>query len=243
MQAGGRRFDPVRLHHVRLHPLSRRRVGCSPARVCAGLSGDGSGLAGAGPCIARGFAGAACACVCVRGCSLLIVNQVLVRLWARRASRAALGWRVLCMSAWVVWGCPWLCWHGCLTRAAALRNAAAGADAAAGFRGVLCVLSCMTIACAFAHASRLIENGMLACFVLGLFCVLGLGVDGSCAWWVGLAACGWALGSSLDGSGFGARAAALACEHEKGIWWMPWRQEAMKDVARCEKPGGAASRL
>ena len=27
----------------------------------------------------------------------------------------------------------------------------------------------------------------------------------------------------------------------KGIWWMPWRQEAMKDVARCEKPGGDAS--
>jgi hypothetical protein len=24
---------------------------------------------------------------------------------------------------------------------------------------------------------------------------------------------------------------------EKGIWWMPWRQEAMKDVARCDKPG------
>ena len=32
-------------------------------------------------------------------------------------------------------------------------------------------------------------------------------------------------------------------EYEKGIWWMPWRQEAMKDVARCENPGGAASRL
>ncbi len=29
----------------------------------------------------------------------------------------------------------------------------------------------------------------------------------------------------------------------KSIWWMPWRQEAMKDVARCEKPRGAASRL
>jgi hypothetical protein len=28
---------------------------------------------------------------------------------------------------------------------------------------------------------------------------------------------------------------------EKGIWWMPWRQEAMKDVARCEKPGLGAS--
>jgi hypothetical protein len=33
------------------------------------------------------------------------------------------------------------------------------------------------------------------------------------------------------------------CEHEKGVRWMPWHQEAMKDVARCEKPWGAASRL
>ena len=32
-------------------------------------------------------------------------------------------------------------------------------------------------------------------------------------------------------------------EREKGIRWMPWHQEAMKDVARCEKPRGAASRL
>jgi hypothetical protein len=31
-------------------------------------------------------------------------------------------------------------------------------------------------------------------------------------------------------------------EYEKGIRWMPWHQEAMKDVARCEKPRGAASR-
>ena len=31
-------------------------------------------------------------------------------------------------------------------------------------------------------------------------------------------------------------------EQEKGIRWMPWHQEAMKDVARCEKPWGAASR-
>ena len=30
---------------------------------------------------------------------------------------------------------------------------------------------------------------------------------------------------------------------KKGVWRMPWRQEAMKDVARCEKPWGAASRL
>ena len=32
-------------------------------------------------------------------------------------------------------------------------------------------------------------------------------------------------------------------ECEKGTWWMPWRREAMKDVARCDKPRGAASRL
>jgi hypothetical protein len=31
-------------------------------------------------------------------------------------------------------------------------------------------------------------------------------------------------------------------EYEKGIGWMPWHQKAMKDVARCEKPRGAASR-
>ncbi len=35
----------------------------------------------------------------------------------------------------------------------------------------------------------------------------------------------------------------LAFERDKGIRWMPWHQEAMKDVARCEKPRGAASRL
>ena len=32
-------------------------------------------------------------------------------------------------------------------------------------------------------------------------------------------------------------------KYEKGIWWMPWRIEAMKDVVGCEKPWGAANRL
>lgn len=36
-----------------------------------------------------------------------------------------------------------------------------------------------------------------------------------------------------------AQAAAQLAEgslkHNKGIWWMPWRQEAMKDVALCDK--------
>jgi hypothetical protein len=34
---------------------------------------------------------------------------------------------------------------------------------------------------------------------------------------------------------------AVVNEYEKGVRWMPWHQEAMKDVARCEKPRGDAS--
>ena len=48
--------------------------------------------------------------------------------------------------------------------------------------------------------------------------------DGFCAWWMAR------------------REACCDLEREKGIRWMPWHQEAMKDVARCEKPRGAASR-
>ena len=29
----------------------------------------------------------------------------------------------------------------------------------------------------------------------------------------------------------------------KGVRWMPWRQQTKKDVASCDKPRGAASRL
>jgi hypothetical protein len=29
----------------------------------------------------------------------------------------------------------------------------------------------------------------------------------------------------------------------KGAWWMPWQKQAKKDVASCDKPRGAASRL
>jgi len=25
-------------------------------------------------------------------------------------------------------------------------------------------------------------------------------------------------------------------KREKGVWWMPWQQEAMKDVIICDKP-------
>jgi hypothetical protein len=30
-------------------------------------------------------------------------------------------------------------------------------------------------------------------------------------------------------------------ERDKSVRWMPWRQEAMKDVARCDKLRGDAS--
>ena len=46
----------------------------------------------------------------------------------------------------------------------------------------------------------------------------------------------------VHGVGLPFRGRSVALEHEKGIRWMPWHQEAMKDVARCEKPWGAASR-
>ena len=51
------------------------------------------------------------------------------------------------------------------------------------------------------------------------------------------------LVSVHDGMGLGALARDPVLERDKGIRWMPWHQEAMKDVARCEKPWGAASRL
>ncbi len=55
---------------------------------------------------------------------------------------------------------------------------------------------------------------------------------------------GWFLcmvGSSLNV--FNVQTVVRIIERQKGIRWMPWHQEAMKDVARCEKPWGAASRL
>ena len=32
-------------------------------------------------------------------------------------------------------------------------------------------------------------------------------------------------------------------KRDKSIWWMPWHMEAMKDVARCDKPRGVVSKL
>ena len=52
-----------------------------------------------------------------------------------------------------------------------------------------------------------------------------------------------AAGASGAGAVWSCVRAVMAgvCRYEKGVRWMPWRQEAMKDVARCEKPRGDAS--
>ena len=36
---------------------------------------------------------------------------------------------------------------------------------------------------------------------------------------------------------------SLKIKRNKGIWWMPWRQEAKKDVALCDKFRGVESKL
>ena len=51
----------------------------------------------------------------------------------------------------------------------------------------------------------------------------------------------WDFRFSLERPAHGERELIYECE--KGIQWMPWHQEAMKDVARCEKPRGGASTL
>jgi hypothetical protein len=51
------------------------------------------------------------------------------------------------------------------------------------------------------------------------------------------------------GEGAAQRGVLEACpsldriKREKGVWWMPWQQEAMKDVIPCDKLWGAGNRL
>ena len=52
-----------------------------------------------------------------------------------------------------------------------------------------------------------------------------------------------------DGSGVLIVSLSLTCQGvdqcgqaTKGVWGMPWRQEAMKGVEDCDKPGGLVKR-
>ena len=126
-----------------------------------------------------------------------------------------------CWVARAVWrgwlGGPWRVWPGCLTWGLGLREQglASRSNLAMAFKAFECVLS----------EGLAVGRGLLAA-------LRGFG-----RWMV-----------PVHGGVLGVRAHACirlrGCvrdEQEKGIGWMPWRQEAMKDVARCENPGEAAS--
>ncbi len=60
-------------------------------------------------------------------------------------------------------------------------------------------------------------------------------MDGSCA---------WRVSGMFESFGLKTyRGELVEIERTKGIRWMPWHQEATKDVARCEKSWGTASRF
>jgi hypothetical protein len=100
------------------------------------------------------------------------------------------------------------------------------ATAAKAFRGVGSVRRGVGVC-----VSAALANGILLC------AERVAAVSGGIRWMVP-AHGGWALSSGEVSSGEGPD----DLERKKGIRWMPWHQEAMKDVARCEKPWGAASR-
>jgi hypothetical protein len=191
LQAGGRRFEPDRLQASA--PLAN---GLQRRRLCRGAGAEPLAFLRLWPrTVAEKNNNSAASSVGrpwrVRACGwravvFVRVNQVLVRLWARRRSHDLTGKRPPCHEG-----------VGCQRPMA---------DA---FRGV---------------ATRAARDGGVRCMcvcVRGASCAVAVvvrkGVAGSCAWWVDF-------------------------ERDKGIRWMPWHQEAMKDVARCEKPWGAASR-
>jgi hypothetical protein len=60
----------------------------------------------------------------------------------------------------------------------------------------------------------------------------------------GFAGCGSCVSTfRIRGRGLLARRLLDRIKREKGVWWMPWQQEAMKDAALCDKPGGGESTL
>jgi len=112
------------------------KIGCSPG----GLSGlIGSGLPSLAPAKRGGWWHGLCASVWGLACSLLIVNQVLVRLWARRTSRVVLASLTVWGFGSGLFGGPWPCRHGCLTRFASLFDDESDCWLGCSVQGRLCV--------------------------------------------------------------------------------------------------------
>ena len=239
MQAGGRRFEPDRLQKQGSVASARvsdrcwwRAVGSGGIAGKRGSSGGGpwagdrAGVTPRGRAAGPAVRGAGCVrwrlrpAAGVTGGFFVRVNQVLVRLWTRLSGvRGASAARApACMRRHRrVRGVAMSDRFACVGFALCGRPAT-GAKA---FRGVCFVLS---------------EAWPVVC---GVWLVW---LDGYRAWRAGRRL-GRVAGSAFRrwcGGVFGWAPGVL--ERNKGIRWMPWHQEAMKDVARCEKPWGAASR-
>ena len=52
----------------------------------------------------------------------------------------------------------------------------------------------------------------------------------------------WLKADWLPAQSFWSATSKFCGQATKGAWWMPWQKQAMKDVASCDKPRGAASR-
>ncbi len=63
--------------------------------------------------------------------------------------------------------------------------------------------------------------------------------------------CPVSAGAVMRSAGLGGNAKGLPSvllfpdqiKRDKGVWWMPWQQEAMKDVILCDKPWGGENDL
>ena len=74
-------------------------------------------------------------------------------------------------------------------------------------------------------------TGLIGCELLSIDeCLLHWYSDAGLSWFLFWGADGPACGCECGGR-----------ERIKSARWMPWRQEAMKDVARCDKLRGDAS--
>jgi hypothetical protein len=83
------------------------------------------------------------------------------------------------------------------------------------------------------HLTSEVRSAASRCFLVFMEALLsGAGLPGFSAW-----------GAPAPAHGRAFHENAFEIKREKGVWRMPWRREAKKDVAGCEKLRGVASRL
>ena len=95
-------------------------------------------------------------------------------------------------------------------------------------RGCLVRCGCGRVSCDIRLPASAIRGEAFACFLVFMEGARGRGGEQRCA------------SAPAHGALF---YESVEIKREKGVWWMPWRREAKKDVAGCEKFRGVASRL